>query len=181
MSVLAFLALGANLGDPVRQIGQALEALDARGLRIERRARLYRSPPLGPPGQPDYVNTAVQSATGLEPLAVLDAAQAVESALGRTPGVRWGPRVIDVDLALYGDVRFAHPRLVVPHRELANRRFVLQPLADLAPELEVPGTGRTVLELLFALPDDPDALVVLDDRVLDRGALFEPPRPGPSG
>lgn len=167
MSALAFLALGANLGDPRRQIAAALRHLEAGGAQVEARARLYRSAPVGPPGQPDYVNTAARVRTALEPLALLDLAKAVEARLGRTAGARWGPRVIDVDIALYEDRVVEHPRLVVPHREIARRRFVLAPLADLDPDLHVPGRGR-VRDLLAALDDDPEDLAVLEDRTLDR-------------
>lgn len=152
---MAFLGLGANLGDPRATIERAIEKLGATA-----RARMYRSRPLGPPGQPDYFNTAVTVETALEPRALLDAVKAIERELGRVPSVRWGPRAIDIDILMYGDRVIDEGDLRIPHRELANRRFVLAPLADLAPELVVPGLSRTVRELYDALGDDPADVVL---------------------
>lgn len=140
----AYLALGANLGDPAGQIEAAVENLRRPGCRPLRRARLYVSKPVGPQDQPDFVNTVVEVETNLAPLDLLDAAAAVERDLGRERGERWGPRVIDVDIALYEDVIWRDDRLTIPHAELCRRSFVLQPLADLCPGRVVPGTGRTV-------------------------------------
>lgn len=159
---LVYLALGANLGDPLAQIAAALEALEAPDLRVERRARIYRSAPVGPPGQPDYLNSAIEVRTALEPLALLDRVKAVEAELGRTAGVRWGPRVIDIDLALYGDREVDHARLRIPHAQLVHRAFVLAPLADLCPSRRVPGTEHTIAELLERLNPPPEELSVLD-------------------
>lgn len=164
MPVTAFLALGANLGTPKQQIAAALLELAAESVRVIRRAPLYRSRPVGPPDQPDYVNTAAEVETNLSPLELLDAAKRVEARLGRTPSERWGPRMIDIDIALYGDIEVNHPRLRVPHAELARRRFVLAPLADLRPELVVPGCERSLAALLAELDDDPRDLERLDER-----------------
>lgn len=162
VTVAAYLALGANLGDPVLQIERALEALTRRGVRVRRRARTYRSAPVGPAGQPDYLNTAVEVETELEPLALLETVKAVEAELGRDfETERWGPRVIDIDIALYGDRVVDEPQLRVPHAELTRRRFVLAPLADLAPDLSPPGLP-SIRRLLEALEDDPDSVRVLD-------------------
>ncbi len=167
MSVRAHLGLGANLGDPRQNVLGAIERLAAPEVRLLRRARLYRSPPLGPPGQPDYVNTAVEVETTLSPRQLLEHAKAVERALHRVTTVRWGPRTVDVDLLLYGDGRVDEPDLVIPHRELSRRAFVLAPLADLVPTRVVPGLGRTVGALLSDLPAEANALELLDDAVLD--------------
>ena len=156
-----FLALGANLGDPAAQIGEAVERLAAGGASVVAKSRLYRSAPVGPPGQPDYLNAAVEVQTSLEPNALLAATQTIEQTMGRVKTVRWGPRLVDIDIALFGDRTVDTPALVIPHRELANRRFVLAPLADLAPDFVVPGHGRTVRALLDALDDDPGDLSVL--------------------
>lgn len=163
--VVAFLALGANLGDPEAQLASAQIALNDGGAEVLRRARLYRSVPVGPPGQPDYLNTALEVRTELSPEALLDLAKRIEAEHGRTPGERWGPRVLDIDIALYGGLELRSERLTIPHPQLHERRFVLAPLADLDPSLEVPGLG-TVRSLLAALTDDPEGLRVLDDRVL---------------
>ena len=159
----AFIGLGANLGRPEEEIAAAIELLDrAEDTRVVARAKLYGSRPLGPPGQPDYVNTAVEVETMLAPHALLAVLKSIERTLGRTPAVRWGPRIIDLDLLLYGDARIDTPDLVVPHAELARRRFVLVPLADLCPELVVPGMNRSVRALLEARADDAQSVWVLD-------------------
>ncbi len=157
--MLTFIALGANLGpDPSQNLAEAVRRLaEEPRVRPRRLAPVYRSAPLGPQDQPDYLNSVLQAETELPALALLDALQAIEAAMGRVRTVRWGPRIIDLDLLLYGSERIAHPRLVVPHPEMIRRRFVLQPLADLAPDLVIPGTSDTVRALLAAL-DDADEL-----------------------
>lgn len=142
-AVRAFVGIGSNLDDPATQVRDALEALgrlpDTRRVAASRR---YRNPPMGPRVQPDYVNAVAELATGLEPLALLDALQGLEAWAGRRrAGERWGPRSLDLDLLLYGDRRIALPRLTVPHPGLRQRAFVLYPLAELDPELTIPGEG----------------------------------------
>ncbi len=146
-----FVALGANLNNPRKNIEAAIDALDTEPTRVEKRAPLYRSKPVGPPGQPDYMNTVVQIRTALHASDLLDRTQQIEQLLGRKPAVRWGPRVVDLDIILYGNDTISTGRLTVPHKELQNRRFVLQPLSDLDPDLVIPGLGCTVLELLAKL------------------------------
>lgn len=148
----AYIALGANLGDPAAQIERALVQLSQLPqTSLLSRSRLYRSAPLGPTGQPDYCNAVASLDTGLAPVALLDGLQAIEQAAGRERGERWSARRLDLDLLIYDDLVWATPRLILPHPELANRRFVLQPLADIAPDLELPGQGP-VTERLAALP-----------------------------
>ena len=146
--IRAFIGAGANLGDPISQIDAAAAALDAvPRVRLTGRSRLYGSKPVGPQDQPDYVNAVFELQTSLAATALLDACLRTESALGRVRGRRWGERAIDLDLLLYGADIIDAPRLTVPHPELTRRTFVLRPLADLAPELEIPGTGATVATL----------------------------------
>ncbi len=119
-------------------------------------ASLYRSRAVSPlprrtPPQPDYLNTAALARTALPPDAVLAVAKALELAAGRTRGVRFGPRPLDIDLLLYGGVRLHDPELTLPHPRLRERRFVLAPLAEIAPGLVVPPDGATVAELLARL------------------------------
>lgn len=143
--VRAYIGLGSNLQRPADQLRRALHALaELPSSRLGAQSRLYRSRPLGPPNQPEYINAVAELFTRLDPVALLDRLQALESAQGRRrDGLRWGPRTLDLDLLLYGDLRIDLPRLQVPHRELARREFVLYPLLEIAgPELEVPGLGR---------------------------------------
>ena len=118
-------------------------------------ASLYRTAPIGPVPQPDFLNTAATGATGLAPEELLAAARALERAAGRTtPGPRFGPRPLDVDLLLYGDRVTASPELTLPHPRLSERRFVLVPLAEIAPDWRVPPGGKTVAELLRTTEDE---------------------------
>jgi 2-amino-4-hydroxy-6-hydroxymethyldihydropteridine diphosphokinase len=145
----AYVALGSNLDAPELQVARAFEAL-ARlpQSRLVLRSALYRSAPLGPVEQPDFVNAVAGLLTRLDPVQVLEQLQECEQRLGRAaPVVRWGPRRIDLDLLMQGDVSHHGEQLTLPHPGIAARAFVLVPLADIAPELLVPGIGR-VAELL---------------------------------
>jgi 2-amino-4-hydroxy-6-hydroxymethyldihydropteridine diphosphokinase len=118
-------------------------------------ASLYRGAPVSPVAQPDYLNTAALAATALPPDAVLALAKALERAAGRRRGVRFGPRPLDIDLLLYGRLRSEAPEMTLPHPRLRERRFVLAPLAEIAPDLTVPPDGAAVRDLLAGLPPDP--------------------------
>jgi 2-amino-4-hydroxy-6-hydroxymethyldihydropteridine diphosphokinase len=149
----AFVALGSNLEDPQQQVLRALAELD--GLpetRVTARSALYRTAPVGYDNQPDFINAAAEVSTTLEPLALLRALLALETAHGRERPFPNAPRVIDLDLLLYDDLELHDPELTLPHPRLHERGFVLFPLADIAPELHVPGRG-VVRDLLQALPD----------------------------
>lgn len=140
----AYIGLGSNLEDPRRQV---LRAWGRLATLPETRAiccsPLYRSRPLGPVAQPDFVNAVAGVLTGLDAEGLLAALHALERALGRRrDGPRWGPRVIDLDLLVLGRTQRAGPDLVVPHAGIVERNFVLYPLADIAPDLDVPGLGR---------------------------------------
>ena len=142
--VLAFIGIGANLGDPVAQVLDAFARLgrDVPHSRLTGRSRLYRNPPMGPQDQPDYVNAVARLETRLQPRALLDRLQAIEVACGRRrDGTRWGPRLLDLDLLLFGSEVIDEPGLRVPHPGIAERDFVLFPLLELAPGLIVPGHG----------------------------------------
>ena len=152
--VTAYIGLGSNLQQPQQQVLRALKTLSELSLsRLLRRSPLYRTAPLGVPGQPDYVNAAALLETALGPLDLLDQLQRIEHEMGRRrDGVRWGARIIDLDLLLYDDRQMDHPRLQLPHPELHRRAFVLVPLADIAPaDLKVPGQGA--LQELCAVCD----------------------------
>jgi 2-amino-4-hydroxy-6-hydroxymethyldihydropteridine diphosphokinase len=148
----AFVALGSNLAAPERQLQRAVAALaSVPATRLVAVSRNYRTAPVGPPGQPDYLNAVAHLRTRLAPHALLGALLQIETLQGRTRGPqRWGPRTLDLDLLLYGSVVLDDPRLTLPHPRLHRRRFVLEPLAELAPGRVVPGLGpvRELLERL---------------------------------
>jgi 2-amino-4-hydroxy-6-hydroxymethyldihydropteridine diphosphokinase len=121
-------------------------------VRIIRHSRVYESPPWGKTDQPPFLNQVVEVETTLSPHALLSVCHEAERVLGRVRQERWGPRTVDVDILLYGDLVTATPDLIVPHPELRRRAFVLVPLAEIAPELRLP-SGETVESLLAALPD----------------------------
>jgi 2-amino-4-hydroxy-6-hydroxymethyldihydropteridine diphosphokinase len=153
-SVPAFIGIGANLGDPVAQVFDALVRLgrDLPQTRLSGRSRLYRNPPMGPQDQPDYVNAVARLETRLQPRALLARLQAIEIACGRRrDGTRWGPRLLDLDLLLFGGDVIDEPGLRVPHPGIAERDFVLFPLLELAPGLMIPGLGP-VAALCRAIP-----------------------------
>lgn len=142
--VPAYVGVGSNLQNPMDQVRRALDAL--AGLpesRLVSTSALYANPPMGPQDQPDYVNAAAGLLTRLEPMELLAELQALEQRQGRVrkAGDRWGPRVIDLDLLVYGSVRSALPELDLPHSGIMERNFVLFPLCDIAPQLNVPGQG----------------------------------------
>jgi 2-amino-4-hydroxy-6-hydroxymethyldihydropteridine diphosphokinase len=140
----AYVALGSNLADPAAQVTAALGRLPGiPGTRLIARSRLWVSRPLGPLDQPDFVNAAAGLLTRLDARELLGELQALERALGRTdPVIRWGPRSIDLDLLLLGSDELSGPALCLPHPGVHERDFVLYPLAELAPDLWIPGRGR---------------------------------------
>jgi len=138
----AFVALGGNLDDPERHVRSAFSELAALPrTNVKRRSSLYRAAPLGPPGQPEYINAVAEIETELEPEELLDCLQSIEAAHGRARGEKWGPRTLDLDLLLYDERRIRTARLTVPHAGLTARNFVLGPLAEIAPDLAIPGSG----------------------------------------
>ena len=144
-SVTAYIALGSNLADPERQVRDAVAELTALpGSSLAGCSALYQTAPVGPPGQPDYINAAVRLDTRLPPRALLDELQAIELRHGRQrDGTRWGPRTLDLDILIYGDEQVDEPGLTIPHPELPRRAFVLAPLADVASrDMLVPGMGN---------------------------------------
>ena len=140
----AYVGLGGNLDDPERQVLLGLDRLgDLPGSLLVSRSSLYVSAPMGPIAQPDFVNAAAGLLTRLSPREMLAELKSLEAVLGREPaGERWGPRRIDFDLLVHGTSRLSEDGLEVPHPGIAERAFVLVPLAEIAPELEVPGVGR---------------------------------------
>jgi 2-amino-4-hydroxy-6-hydroxymethyldihydropteridine diphosphokinase len=154
---LVYLGLGSNLGDRAAHLAAALAGLATAGVTVRRRSPLYETAPVGVTDQPLFLNAVAEVETALAPEELLAVAKAVERAVGRTPGPRWGPRVVDVDLLLYGErrVNLLDPWLVIPHPALWQRLFVLVPLRDLRPDLRAPdGTpiGAWIARLAAAQP-----------------------------
>jgi len=142
LATTAYIGLGSNLGDKAGYLKKALELLDAApGVRVKKVASFYRTEPLGVTGQDWFLNTVAEIETSLSPGDLLDLLLDLEARLGRVRTGRWGPRTLDLDLLLFGDEEIQSARLTVPHPRLAGRAFVLVPLAELAPDLVIPGHG----------------------------------------
>ena len=138
----AYVALGANIGDPTATVLAAFAALsNLADSRVVHTSSLYRTAPVGLKNQPDFINAVVALETGLAPESLLDALLDLEARFGRVRRDRNGPRTLDLDLLLYNDIELDLPRLILPHPRLHLRAFVLQPLAEIAPTLVVPGRG----------------------------------------
>ena len=147
-SITAYLGLGTNLGDRESNLRTALRELAGLPtIEIDAVSSIYETAAVGLTDQPDFLNLVVSVHTTLSPRDFLDALLHIENKMGRVRTIRWGPRVIDLDLLLYGDSRVEMPGLSVPHPRLQERSFVLMPLAEIAPELTLPGGQVTVKEL----------------------------------
>lgn len=148
---IAYIALGANLGDPLKQAHDAIEAIkQLPQTQILQISPFYRSKPLGPQNQPDYLNAVIKLTTLLSPTTLLSVLQRIEKQLGRVRKAnRWGPRTLDLDILLYDKLIINSENLIIPHYDMQHREFVLYPLFDIAPELILP--DRTPLAELIKL------------------------------
>lgn len=147
-----FIGLGSNLEHPRQQVSDALRELAAlEGCHQLKHSRLYRSDPVGPPGQPDYINAVAELWTEHSPEVLLDQLQAIEQDHERVRIEHWGPRTLDLDILLYDQQIIKTKRLLVPHPFLKQRSFVLYPLAELDPDIRLP-TGETLTQLLSECP-----------------------------
>jgi len=151
----AYLALGANLGDRLATFRQTRAALDGQPhIEVTAASALFETEPVGgPAGQGFYLNAVLEIATTLPARELLDVCQTIEEQFGRRREERWGPRTLDIDLLLYGDIVSDDPDLTLPHPRLHLRRFVLVPLCELAPDLRHPRLGQTIRELYARLDD----------------------------
>jgi 2-amino-4-hydroxy-6-hydroxymethyldihydropteridine diphosphokinase len=145
----AFIAIGSNLGERLEHLRAAVNALEALPkTQVIGKSRIYETEPVGgPDNQGAYLNAVVQLETRLKPRELLEALLEIERSRGRVRTARWGPRTLDLDVLLYGPRIIHQDHLTVPHPRLHERAFVLEPLHDLAPDLEIPGLGVTVAEL----------------------------------
>lgn len=154
--VAAAIGLGSNLGERAARIRQALAALAAHpDVRLTSVSHLYSTPPWGEADQPAFLNACALIETRLSPHALLDLCKTTEAAIGRRQRRRWGPREIDIDILTYAGHRESGARLTIPHREIVNRAFVLVPLAEIAPDLDL--GGLTAAEALARLDTQGDA------------------------
>jgi 2-amino-4-hydroxy-6-hydroxymethyldihydropteridine diphosphokinase len=150
---LVYLSLGSNLGDRAANLERAVDALSEIGVRVLRRSSIYETEPVDFLAQPWFLNCVVEAETSLAPRQLLDELQALERKLGSRKVVPSGPRVIDLDILFYENAAIHEPGMEIPHPRLAERRFVLIPLVELAPELRHPVSGQTAAELLAATRD----------------------------
>ncbi len=162
-----YLALGSNLGDRADNLRRALQALTGK-LALDAVSPCYETEPVYVLDQPRFYNLACRAQTTLAPLDLLHYLKEQETALGREPGLRFGPRVIDLDILFYGDLVFDSPELTLPHPRLHERAFVLVPLADLAPDFVHPALGLTLAALRDKLGDVHSSIWRVD---------FEPQKP----
>ena len=146
-----YVALGSNLNDPLNQLKQAVQSLQAFAINFEV-SPFYGSKPVGPQDQPDYVNAIVKFETDLTALELLDKLQHIENSQGRVRLRRWGERTLDLDIILYGNEQIQNERLTVPHIEMQNREFVIVPMYDLSPDLVLP-SGQKLVEIYQRFKD----------------------------
>ncbi|EOX8444987.1 2-amino-4-hydroxy-6-hydroxymethyldihydropteridine diphosphokinase [Salmonella enterica] len=154
---IAYIALGSNLASPLEQVNAALKAIaDTPDSRVVAVSSFYRTPPLGPQDQPDYLNAAVALETTLAPEELLNHTQRIELQQGRVrKAERWGPRTLDLDIMLFGDEVINTERLTVPHYDMKNRGFMLWPLFEIAPDLRFPGITPLGDYLAARYPESP--------------------------
>ncbi len=159
MPIIAYIGLGSNLGDRAANINSAIEFLGEVG-RIVKASSLYATEPVGYAEQPEFLNAVVAVETEMIAADLLKACRSIEDRLGRRRTIRWGPRTIDIDILLLGEEIVSLPDLMIPHPRMAERRFVLTPLVEIAPEAVHPLLHKTAAELLRGLEDRHDVNMI---------------------
>lgn len=153
MGAVVYLGLGSNLGDRERQIEQGIHMLSRCGVDVDLRSSRYETEPVGLADQPWFLNQVVRGETRLAPEELLRTCKRIERKAGRTESARFGPRVLDIDILLYDGSTFSRDDLVIPHPRMAERRFVLIPLLEIAPDLQDPRSGMPYAEILNRLDE----------------------------
>lgn len=148
--MITYIALGSNLGDRSENLARARELL-AEQVRIVKSSSIYETEPWGVADQPLFLNQVIEGETDLIALGLLRFLKQIEQEMGRTETIRFGPRLIDLDVLLYGELQMQSPELTIPHPRMMQRAFVLVPLVEIAPRLQIPGTGITVKEALAGM------------------------------
>jgi 2-amino-4-hydroxy-6-hydroxymethyldihydropteridine diphosphokinase len=148
---VVYIGIGSNLGDRKHNCLKAIELLGENGIVVKKRSSMYETKPWGIEDQPRFINMAVETETDIEPQRLLRILKDIEKQLGRTETQRWGPRIIDLDILLYGSLVLKENGLEIPHPLMHERDFVLKPLSEIAPEVRHPVIGKTVKELMESL------------------------------
>ena len=156
---VAYIGFGSNIGDRLARIQDAIHALSkTEGITVQKISSVYKTDPVGFEAQAQFLNGVAAIQTSLPPLSLLHTLKDIEIAIGRKHRIRWGPREIDLDILIYGDLCLQTEKLVIPHPEMHRRRFVLAPLAEIAPDLVHPVFQETIHALLENLEDDTSVL-----------------------
>ena len=162
----AYIALGGNLGDLKQAFNQARSDIEATdNIHITACSKLYRTAPVGPAGQPDYLNAVIEIETSIQPDALLNLLHRIEDANGRVRAERWGARTLDLDILAYGDLQIHSKALTIPHAMISQRMFVLRPLCDIAPKWQHPQLKVTVEQMI-------DQLIETGEAPLPRGEAW---------
>jgi 2-amino-4-hydroxy-6-hydroxymethyldihydropteridine diphosphokinase len=143
-----YLSIGTNIGNLTENLKTCLFLLEKAGIKAMRLSGVYMTEPVGVKNQPDFNNICLETVSDMPPESMLLSLKAIEFEMGRIKGGHWGPRIIDIDILFYSNIIINSPALKIPHPEIANRRFVLEPLSELASEFKHPVLGMTIIELL---------------------------------